>query len=341
MIGYARAPRRLSFIAFLVSSYTILISLWFLSWLTVGDAVWWLALLNRAVPYLFLPIPFLLLFVLFSAQYRVGLILLIPIGIFFLLYYPYLMPKWNMHPSTAPHLRVMTYNVLFWNREYDSVAREILTYQPDFVALQEVQPAMMQSLRQRFASAYPYTVMGTLDPFGTTAVLSKHPILNQTILDLGVDRPAVIITTEINKQPVTFASAHLQAYNFGNDRPFRLSDVPPITTARTIEQNRQAAILRDHLTSLPGIIILGCDCNSHETSSSYRILNQLLHNAARDTALTLNPILAPNTRQDTNLQHIDYIFYDGPITPRSTMLIESTGGSDHFPLVADFYFITP
>jgi endonuclease/exonuclease/phosphatase family metal-dependent hydrolase len=49
----------------------------------------------------------------------------------------------------------MAFNVLYTNADYDAVADLILEYQPDLVALQEVQPEMMRRLKERLKGSYP------------------------------------------------------------------------------------------------------------------------------------------------------------------------------------------
>lgn len=313
--------------------YASLLFLWFLAWLTLGDWNWILTLIHRAVPYLFLPVLILAAAHLFRRRLKSMSLLAIPLLIFVAIYFPYLVPKWNFSTSRAPALRVMTYNVLFSNKNYDAIAKNILEYQPDLVALQEVQPAMMRALVERLQTTYPYFVIGTENPFGTTAIFSQHPISASRILDLQADRPAVMIRTQIQAHEIYFVAAHLVAYNFYYVKP---RDIPQVTMERTAEQNRQAKIILETLAPLSGIKIIGCDCNSHEPSVTYRMLHQTFYNSARQTAWTLNVSPLANTRQDTDLQHIDYIFYQGALEPLATRIIQDSGGSDHFPVISEF-----
>lgn len=106
----------------------------------------------------------------------------------------------------------MTYNVLYSNTDYDAIANVILTYQPDLVALQEVKVEMMDALKDRLVNDYPYSLMGTENDFGTTAVFSKYPFADSYVLNLQADRPATIVKTNIKGQNITFAAVHLLAY---------------------------------------------------------------------------------------------------------------------------------
>lgn len=321
--------KRANSFAILVQLYVFLIGVWAAVWWFAGDATWWLTLLNRFVPYLFLPVPLMLLPIWRTRQYKLVTWLLLPSFIFGLLYYPYFWPKLTPAAQTAD-LTVMTYNVLFSNGRYDAVAELILTQQPDLIALQEVQPEMMTALQARLAAEYPFSQMGTENPYGTTAVFSRTPITNSYILDLQADRPAVVVHTEVNGQPVTFAAVHLLAYGL---QWVPLAEIPAAVMERTTTQNQQARLLLEALEDEPGIVIIGCDCNSKETSSSYRILVEQMQNTSRVVGWWGN-----GRNHDQNLQHIDYLFFRGWLTPLKIQALPNSGCSDHAPIVGWYGF---
>ena len=316
-----------------MTSYAILILAWFVSWLTVGDANWWLILLNRIVPYLFISVPLFLVWGIYTRQFKPAVVLLVPSLIFIWIYHTYLFPRFSQPDQTESQLTVMTYNVLFSNLEYDAVANVVLTYQPDLVALQEVKVEMMDALKDRLQNDYPYSLIGTKNNFGTTAVFSKYPFTDSYVLDLQVDRPATIVKVNINGQGVTFVAVHLLAYNLWWTK---LKDIPAVVLQRTAYQNRQVEILLDELEEEDGIVIVGCDCNSYETSSSYLILRQSMHSAAQEMGWVLSRAKELNARQDTDVQHIDFIWYRESLTPIGVYKILDSGGSDHLPVLANF-----
>jgi len=313
--------------------YAILILAWFVSWLTVGDANWWLILVNRAAHYLFLPVPFFLIWGIFSRGLKPAITLVIPCLIFVWIYHPYLFPRFSQTRQDNPQLTVMTYNVLFSNRNYNAVADIVLTYQPDLVALQEVEPEMIDPVKKRLEKEYPYSLMGTRNDFGTTVVFSKHPFIDSYVLDLQADRPATIVKTKVHGQDVTFASIHLLAYGL---RWAGVRNIPEATVQFTADQNRQVKILLDDLEREDGIVIVSCDCNSYETSSSYRILSKPMKNAAREVGWLLGASPFENVRPDADIRHIDYIWYRGELSPTAVYKIKSSGGSDHLPVIVIF-----
>ena len=112
--------------------------------------------------------------------------------------------------------------------------------------------------------------------------------------------------------------------------------MPKAIMERTIAQNMQAKLIVDEIQEFEGIVILGCDCNSKETSSSYRILANTLSNSARVAGWSLFGETPESTKYDRNLQHIDYIFYRGELEPFQVVTIKNSGGSDHSPVLAFF-----
>jgi vancomycin resistance protein VanJ len=329
------SQRRVTFtISLLVIIYVTLIALWAGLWWSAGDANWWLTLLNRFVPYLFAPAPLLLILTLSTRCFSVMFLLTVPLLIFGSLYHPYLLPK-PPQAAQPPELSVMTYNVLFSNLEYEAVANVILAHHPDLVALQEVQPKMMGALQTRLEGEYPFSLMGTRNQYGTAAIFSRHPLTGSNILDLQADRPAVVAKTEIEGREVTFIAAHLLAYGLWW---VDWADVPQVVMARTAAQNRQAQRLIEEVEKQGDITILGCDCNSKETSSSYRMLASRLKNTARQVGWVIGGVDGVNGKRDTNLQHIDYIFYRGELNPLSSYTVPDSGGSDHLPVFATYRF---
>lgn len=320
-------------LSFLVQAYVMVIVVWFASWLVVGDANWVLVLLNRAGVYLFLPIPFLLVLSLIQRHIKLVYWLLAPIAVFLGLYNPYFLSKNTSYRSDYYTLSVMTYNVLYSNKDYDAVASAILKNYSDLVALQEVQPEMMEELQKRLQKEFPYSILGNENDYGTTAVFSRFPFVDSYVLDLQADRPAVVVTVEVPGGTVAFVSAHLLAYNLWRTE---LEDIPTTVMERTYTQNRQANIILNEIKSKTEIVVMGCDCNRYETSSSYRILDEMLDNSAR-TVEWLAAITSPvGANRDLALDHIDFVWYKGNLTSVGTYKIFADGGSDHIPILATF-----
>lgn len=322
--------------SFFLFAYILLLCVWYTAWLTLGDVTWWLVVMHRVVPYLFLPVPLFFVWELWQRRYKRLLLLMLPVSMFLSLYHPYVIPKAaNVRDA---ELSVMTYNVLYSNLDYAGVADVIRHQDADLVALQEVQPDMMDALRQRLASEYPYSMMGTIHDYGTTAVFSKQPFRNANILDLGADRPAVIVQTEVNGRTVTLAAVHLMAYGL---QWVAWPEIPGAILEKTRIQNKQVEILMDQLDQESGIVLVACDCNTKETSTSYRMLDASFDSAAYTVGWRWNAQNLPDVTPDTNLQHIDYVFYRGLLQPVRAHTVNDSGGSDHLAVVTRFVLDVP
>ena len=302
-----------------------------------GEHFWWMTVLNAVVPYLFIPaLPLALLVATQPGRQRfvrTVAALIIPLVIFLLLYWPYVLPRPPI-PVTPPVLSVMTYNILFSNENYDAIAAVIRTQQPDLVALQEVQPAAMAALQSRLQKQYPYTLLATPHPYGTTAILSRHAFIDTHIVGLHADRPALVVKIKVAGQEITFATAHLLAYGL---QWVPWYQIPAVMNERTQAQNLQTKTLLAVLDKVAGSVILACDCNSKEANSSYQLLAQRLTNVVRQLGWRLGASHSSAVKQDRDLQHIDYIFYkSNQLQPVDAYKTQDAGGSDHLPLIALF-----
>ena len=318
-------------------AYNGALLLWFSLNRLTGDHFWWMVPLNYIAPYLFTPaLPLAGIVVLQSGRQRLirsASVAVIPLFIFLLLYWPYVIPRAATGNAT-PVLSIMTYNILYSNADYAAIAAVIRTQNPDLVALQEVQPAAMAALQSRLHTQYPYTLMATPHPYGTTAILSRHALLDAYTVDLQTDRAATVVKVKIAEQEITFAAAHLLAFGL-QWIPWR--ELPAGIQQRIDAQNRQASILSARLREEAGLVILACDCNSKEVSSTYHILQQTVRNVAREVGWRPGQPTGKGVAQDRGLQHIDYIFYRGAtLQPVGFYKVTDTGGSDHLPRGAHF-----
>ncbi len=312
--------------------YTLTLLVWYLLWHFFGERWWWMVALSRNAPALLTPSLFLLGGSLRRRNGRALVFFLVPLAIFIHLYGPLFVPR--RAPSPNFDVSVMSFNALFTNKDYAGIANIILTHQPDLVALQEVQPTMMNSLTRRLGAEYPYSRTANFVRLSTTAIFSRYPLDAVTIVDLGYTRSAIIANVEIGGRTVTLVSAHLLAYGLLN---YPIREYPTQIAEKAQAQVEQAQTLIDVLnTRNTDAIIFACDCNAKETSDTTRYLATVLLNAAHKTGWQFGPQLVADVRADLDIRHIDYVFYGGAITPVALYVIKDNTGSDHQPLLALF-----
>lgn len=309
--------------------YVALMCAWFALWQFTADDLWWMSLINHAVPCLFVPLLVLAMWA-FAQRSRAGFALLAPVLIFSYLHWPYLLPQ----PARTGEswLRVMTYNILFSNENIDGIATAIQSQSPDLVALQEVQPWQMAVLQERLSKTHPHSLIADEHPYGTTAIFSRFPFAGSRIIDTQADRNAVLVRVSVDGVPVQFITAHFLAFGL---QWIPLVEFPERVEQLTNEQLRQSHIVRDEALAFDGISILACDCNARETSQPYRDIESHMANAIREIGWSQDA-LSGGTHLANDLQRLDHIFYRGAIRPIAAYASDDQGGSDHAPIVAVF-----
>lgn len=312
--------------------YTLCLGIWYSAWVTIGDSLWWLALLNRVAMWGFLPLPLLLVLTACYPRWRNLLALLPALCIAALVLGPLLVPQ--LPPAaTHPRLRVVSFNVLFQNSTPEALAATIRSADADVVALQEVQPPLMAYLADTLRASYPYTMIAPRHPYGSPALLSRFPFQKARILDLQADRSAVLVEIAHAGQPITIISAHLLAYGL----PWvKWSDLPAVVNQRVYEQERQATRIVEATAGITSTVIVACDCNSPETSGAARLLYSAFQSSARTAGWSWRAFGQPGAHPDLAPDHIDYVFYRGTLQAVAHYLLDAQGGSDHHAVVAEF-----
>ena len=318
-----------------VACYSAAVLAWVVVWRLLGDATWWLVLINRFSAFLFVPAPLLLLWGIRTRRARWLAVSSVPLAVYGALYWPYAFPRLAVPPAGSTALRVMTFNILYSEHRYDGIARMINAYKPALVALQEVQPEAYAALRAALQAEYPYSRLGAPHPYGTTAVFSRYAIRDSYQIDLGADRPAVALRLSVGDHTITFISAHLFAYNLDYGA---FGKLPRAVYGRIHAQNEQARRLVDEaIHSDDQVVILGCDCNGQETTSTYAILREAMTNAAREAGWRVGAPIPAGTHPDRDPLHIDYVFYRGPVQVKGVYAVKDSVGSDHQPVIADLF----
>jgi endonuclease/exonuclease/phosphatase (EEP) superfamily protein YafD len=154
-------------------TYIGLIWTWFGLRLVFFDSIWWLSLMNTNAFFLLIP-AILLLPVAIKDRLRnknssiliAGLTL--PIVLFtwffgYLLFPPQLKSKLAINEnspsvnSSPSKFRLMSFNVLFNNKNHSRIVQSIRSSNPDIIGLQEVQSHHLKALKQALTE-YPYSV---------------------------------------------------------------------------------------------------------------------------------------------------------------------------------------
>ena len=122
----------------LVVGYAVLIALWHAVRVLLRDRLWPLAIINTAAEYLAVPLlPLVVIALISPRRWSLLGVLVIPALVFLWLFGELFLPRSQSAPA-GPRLKIMTYNVLFSNEDFDAIANSIRAASPDIIGFEEL-----------------------------------------------------------------------------------------------------------------------------------------------------------------------------------------------------------
>ena len=322
--------------------YAAGIALWFVLQRQVGDAAWWLALLNALVPYLFLPLVVLLPAALAWRQRPFGMSVALPALVFVALYgHLYLPARPVAHATIEAPLTVMSFNI-WGGSQAPETARVILDHgAPDVVALQELTPHMAEVLQAELGDVYPYRAIEARGQYHGLGVLSRYPLAELDISHLlHPDWRIQALRVEARGGAFTLYNVHPYSTNV----IFYLESGAPIAEqVRASVRTRQDLIRRlaADVTGRAGPVVVAGDLNCTDQSKAYAILADHLADVHRAVGWGFGhtfPAYAGRYRGIPVLprqMRIDMIFASEELVPLRSRVGETHGESDHLPVLAE------
>jgi endonuclease/exonuclease/phosphatase (EEP) superfamily protein YafD len=148
-------------------------------------------------------------------------------------------------------VRLVSFNVLGKNRQYDDVAQWLRSESADVVLLMEVQPHWMPTL-ESLREQYPHQhVVSRRDNFGI-ALLSKSPWDKIETVEFGsAELPSVVATFRAKGQTWTFVGTH---------------PLPPGSAQAAAARNEQLADISKFVKRQRGPVLVAGDLNLTEHS---------------------------------------------------------------------------
>jgi len=275
----------------------------------------------------------------FFSRHKITVFLaVLPIAISGYFYLP-LVSHFSKDISTerADHFRVMTYNIWNHNKELYSVNNIIKPLDSDVVALQEITETQRSTVINNLNSSHPYSHISKPILGGTTALFSRHPLVNIVELDFGIDRPAIVADLEWQGIRVTVVSAHLNPSFWAYyQQPWHR--IPGNYHQYIKDQNKQADMIIEEVKKRPesAVLFLACDCNSQETASTNKLLRSYFQETLRSVGLQLGSPTNNKLMFERKLNHIDYVWFAGNVEPVALYRAKDSAGSDHQAVIADF-----
>lgn len=219
-------------------------------------------------------------------------------------------------------LKVMSYNVWLGNRNLAAAAKLIGKEQPDILLLQELGPNNVQNFVDNLKGLYPdKRLQFDYVPEMNQAIISRYPIK-----PLGADKKKgraqkVRLETPFGQ----FTVFNIHAYNFGWLR----------------RHQHMTTLLQEDIVHTQNPIILGGDFNTSDQSQTYRMVKRYLKNAHWESGCGFGftfPSSVVRLKRRYPLPaiiRIDHIFISNQFSTRSARTLTQSGGSDHFPVVAE------
>lgn len=317
----------------LVSLHAGLIVAYFLArWLS-GNSLWLVDVVAYILPWLFIPSLLLLPATLLICRSRsLTVVAAVPLVIFLAVYGHLYLPRWPVRTADSA-FTVLTYNVLYTNKDVDAVAVEIEKHAPDFFGLRELESPLVEALKSRFAERYPYH---RVEP--NSGFWSRYPILSYEAFHLveGEGTWAQQFVLDVDGREVNVLSVHPRSPPVYG-RP--LSEVLAVLPSEFPNRDRDADLggLLLRLEEIDGPLVVIGDFNATDQQSFYAPLARRLRDAHRESGWGMGFTFSRRPDVGLALWRIDHVFYTPDLVALSTR-VGNYGGSDHRPVIARLAF---
>ncbi len=290
-----------------------------------------LTLVTSFMPFLFLPVPLLLLIALLTRSRLAAFsnAVLVVIGI--LLYAPVYLPRAANAEARASRLRVMTFNLGPGQATPQGVAEAIANENADIIAVQELTPATAEALRQQLV----YPAMILQPEYESIGLISRYRVIRREwIRPLGQGRLSLNVILDVGGTPVHFLAVHPYPPDI-----IWLADLPVPVGLDDSEQAKEIANFAATASRLGNYTLVAGDFNGGDSGRGYQAMASVLQDSYREAGSGLGftfpselrfgrfPIPGPFIR-------LDYIFHSPDIQAAEAQ-VKCLGGSDHCYVVAD------
>jgi endonuclease/exonuclease/phosphatase (EEP) superfamily protein YafD len=235
---------------------------------------------------------------------------------------------------------VLTYNVGNDRADMEKLVSVMRKNGVDVAGLQELSDSQANRLQSSLGADYPYRALFP-GGFAGKGIISRYPIIKATQVNLGPERPDLVVTLDVEGTELTVISAH--------PPPPRFRKTTVRFDSQTIRQiDNLAALAYEHTPA----ILLG-DFNFVQRSNEYRLikskgLRDAFFESGRGPGSTLPKRIGPWRRlQWLNkllrwiplipVARVDYIWLTETIRSKECWVGEDAG-SDHLPVLANLEF---
>jgi endonuclease/exonuclease/phosphatase (EEP) superfamily protein YafD len=319
----------------LVACYLGGLAAWFVVQQLIGDAAWWLFVLNAMALYLFVPLPFAFAL----ALWRRSLLLIggsLLAAMVFALFWGSLFWPNPRHQANGPALTVMAYNLLGFNMNADGVVESLRASDADIIALSELNRTIAAAIAADLAAEYPYQTLDPRDGVWGSGVISRLPFTRLDTPALADPRwisEPTVLELEFEGRDIVFVRVHAASGAIHYEA-----------------RQRQARLLAGFAAAEERPVIIAGDFNATDRNESYAILTEHLYDAWEKAGDGLGGTFPGASRQATPgssrpdflgidiprwLVRIDYVFCSYDWQAVSARIGPWDGHSDHRPVIAE------
>ena len=320
------------FFSWLIIGYSIICTSPLILRMIISDSHWLLWVLNHYLKVFFVLIPIFWIGAIILRERKPILFLCVPTLSFFVLYGFRLFP--HIRPAQDPEvrtLRVMTFNVLNRNTEYEALAETILAAEADLVGLQELIPANANPLEGFLSSEFPYHTPLPTEHILQVGLFSRYPILSLQRLNLPWHDLSWVVKVDVDGTPVKVVVVHLIPTLMGE---LPIQEWPERIAERQKIRLRQIGLVIDEVTDEDMPVLVLCDCNFSEISIAHDHMEKVLFDTFAEVGWGLGHTIHP-VGTDFRTERIDYIWHSLDFYPQWARVLKG-GMSDHNPVVAEF-----
>lgn len=317
----------------------------------MGDASWWLALINSFRYWLFVPLIIFWiehLWVGLEKTPGIFLTLLTGLWIYFYIWFPFYegLDKKNTEKLIGPPIKVMSFNLLYKNINFDKVISTIREEAPDIVAFQETTQENATTLKENLAKDYPYVSFRSKRDIIGVSTFSKLPIESDAYIPTKVGY-SELVKIKHPTRDFYLVNVHTESIDpldlFGNEKNI-------LRAYKDREKMLKDVVDSLKASSIPvsNTIVVG-DFNSTEGNYLYRIMKSFGY---KDSYREVNAILPSAFTFPNNVEgllnrkgkfwpviRIDFIYSGLGFKPLKSEVIDTETGSDHKPVMSTLGFV--
>ena len=234
----------------------------------------------------------------------------------------YLLPSGSLEASPND-LRLLSFNVLTSNRDFDETLELIESEDPDIILLYEIDPRWSEEL-QVLTTEYPFYVFeARADNFGIAA-LSKVPgTVLESVPTEPIDLPSVSVRFENQETPVHIIGTH---------------PLPPVGPNSSNSRNTQLLAVADMADQSTGARMIAGDFNVTPSSPWFAATAERagVEDAAKGFGLQRTWVVFPSYLGGIKIDHV-------LVGPQITVVNHRVGpdvGSDHRAVIVDFRIVS-